>query len=108
MTNRRQFLKTASIASAAVVLPSFAATSEVTPILTPSKIRKPIVLSTWNFGLQANAAAWEVLKNNGKALDAVEAGVKVPEGDPNQYCNTIERIDHSKVLEIVVKNQILS
>ncbi len=29
-------------------------------------------------------AAWEVLKNNGKALDAVEAGVKVPEGDPNE------------------------
>lgn len=84
MTNRRQFLKTASIASAAVVLPSFAATSEETPITTPSKIRKPIVLSTWRFGLQANAAAWEVLKNNGKALDAVEAGVKIPEGDPNE------------------------
>ena len=84
MTNRRQFLKTATIASAAVVLPSFATTSEETPISTPSKIRKPIVLSTWNFGLQANAAAWEVLKNNGKALDAVEAGVKIPEGDPNE------------------------
>ena len=84
MTNRRQFLKTATIASAAVVLPSFATTSEETPIPTPSKIRKPIVLSTWNFGIQANAAAWEVLKNNGKALDAVEAGVKIPEGDPNE------------------------
>ena len=45
---------------------------------------KPIVLSTWNFGIQANAAAWEVLKNNGRALDAVEAGVKVPEGDPKE------------------------
>jgi N4-(beta-N-acetylglucosaminyl)-L-asparaginase len=84
MTNRRQFLKTATIASFAVVLPSFAATSEETPIPTPSKVRKPIVLSTWNFGLQANAAAWEVLKNNGKSLDAVEAGVKIPEGDPNE------------------------
>jgi hypothetical protein len=29
-----------------------------------------------NFGMQANVAAWDVLKNNGKALDAVEAGVK--------------------------------
>lgn len=84
MNNRRQFLKTATIASAAVVLPSFAVAAEEAPTSTPSKIRKPIVLSTWRFGLQANAAAWEVLKNNGKALDAVEAGVKIPEGDPNE------------------------
>jgi N4-(beta-N-acetylglucosaminyl)-L-asparaginase len=42
------------------------------------------VLSTWNFGLQANAAAWEILSKNGRALDAVEAGVKIPEGDPNE------------------------
>jgi isoaspartyl peptidase/L-asparaginase-like protein (Ntn-hydrolase superfamily) len=34
--------------------------------------------------LQANQAAWEVLKNKGRALDAVEAGVKIPEGDPNE------------------------
>ncbi len=73
MTNRRQFLKTATIASAAVVLPSFAATSEETPIPTPSKIRKPIVLSTWNFGLQANAAAWEVLKKLYRLLNSQSA-----------------------------------
>ncbi len=46
------------------------------------KVRKPIVLSTWRFGIEANAAAWEVLKIKGRALDAVEAGVKIPEGDP--------------------------
>ncbi len=45
---------------------------------------KPVVVSTWNFGKAANAAAWEVLKSpNGRALDAVEAGVKIPEADPN-------------------------
>jgi len=45
---------------------------------------KPVVISTWNFGKVANAAAWEVLSSaNGRALDAVEAGVKVPEADPN-------------------------
>lgn len=43
---------------------------------------KPIVLSTWNFGLQANAEAWKILSRGGKALDAVEAGARVPEGDP--------------------------
>ncbi len=42
----------------------------------------PIVISTWDFGKAANAAAWEILSKKGKALDAVEVGVKVPEADP--------------------------
>jgi N4-(beta-N-acetylglucosaminyl)-L-asparaginase len=37
------------------------------------------VLSTWRFGIEANEVAWQILKNKGRALDAVEAGVKVPE-----------------------------
>ena len=45
---------------------------------------KPIVLSTWNFGLAANEAAWKILAANGRALDAVEAGARVPEGDPKE------------------------
>ncbi|HYG38861.1 MAG TPA: N(4)-(beta-N-acetylglucosaminyl)-L-asparaginase [Cytophagales bacterium] len=43
---------------------------------------KPIVLSTWDHGLDANAEAWKILSKGGKALDAVEAGVKVTEADP--------------------------
>ena len=42
----------------------------------------PIVISTWDFGKEANAAAWEILRKGGKSLDAVEEGVKVPEADP--------------------------
>jgi N4-(beta-N-acetylglucosaminyl)-L-asparaginase len=42
----------------------------------------PIVISTWDFGREANEAAWRVLKSGGKALDAVEEGVKVAEADP--------------------------
>lgn len=45
---------------------------------------KPIVVSTWNFGLNANVEAWKILSSGGKALDAVEAGAKVPEGDPKE------------------------
>ncbi|SCC27968.1 asparaginase [Chitinophaga costaii] len=45
-------------------------------------LNKPIVISTWDFGLTANKGAWEVLSNKGRALDAVEAGVKIPEADP--------------------------
>ncbi|NBU71442.1 MAG: twin-arginine translocation signal domain-containing protein, partial [Bacteroidetes bacterium] len=36
-----------------------------------------VALSTWRFGLKANAAAWTVLNKGGKSLDAVEAGVRV-------------------------------
>ena len=43
----------------------------------------PIVISTWNHGLPANEKAWEILKNGGYSLDAVEQGARVPEGDPN-------------------------
>lgn len=43
----------------------------------------PIVISTWDTGLAANKGAWEVLSRNGRALDAVEAGVKVTEASIN-------------------------
>ena len=94
MTNRRDFLKAAAMASVAVALPSFAGKPEDENSISLEKGNtraagerseaKPIVLSTWNFGVQANGAAWEILKNNGRALDAVEAGVKIPEGDPKE------------------------
>lgn len=43
----------------------------------------PLVVSTWSHGVPANQAAWEVLGGGGRALDAVEAGVHVPEADPS-------------------------
>jgi len=48
----------------------------------PTVKDEPIVISTWDFGKVANAGAWEILKNGGRSLDAVEAGVKIPEADP--------------------------
>ncbi|MEO0046581.1 MAG: hypothetical protein RL705_1772 [Bacteroidota bacterium] len=83
MSNRRNFLKTAAVGSVALALQSFTS-KEDNSAKPKGKTNKPIVLSTWNFGVQANGAAWEVLKNNGRALDAVEAGVKIPEGDPSE------------------------
>ena len=71
------------MASVAAALPSFTGKPEEENN-PEGKENKPIVLSTWNFGVQANGAAWEVLKNKGRALDAVEAGVKIPEGDPKE------------------------
>ena len=47
------------------------------------KINKdnPIVISTWSHGIPANEASIKILENNGSALDAVEAGVRVTEAD---------------------------
>ncbi len=81
MANRRNFLKTTALATAGVALQSFRSETEAAAI-NSGKTNKPVVLSTWNFGLQANEAAWEILKKNGRALDAVETGVKLTEADP--------------------------
>ena len=72
MKTRRDFLKLSAL------LPVSTLATE------PNAVTKPIVISTWDFGLQANAAAWKILSAGGRALDAVEAGAKVPEGDPKE------------------------
>ena len=43
------------------------------------------VVSTWDFGKAANAAALARFKAGGSALDAVEAGARVPEADPANH-----------------------
>jgi len=43
------------------------------------------ILSTWDFGAAANAAALARMKSGGSLLDAVEAGAKVPEADPENH-----------------------
>ncbi len=45
-------------------------------------VKKPIILSTWKFGLEANAAGWEALTSDGTALDAVEVAANVTENNP--------------------------
>ena len=79
MISRRLFIKRSSLAVAAIGLstPGFSTSSH------QSNNKLPIVISTWNHGLPANEAAWEILEKGGHSLDAVEAGVRVPEGDPN-------------------------
>ncbi len=43
------------------------------------------VVSTWDFGKAANDAALARLTAGGTALDAVEAGARVPEADPENH-----------------------
>ena len=83
---RRKFLKNSSSATAALVAAPFLTSckEEVQPSkkAANTKASYPIVICTWNF-LNASAKAWEVLKDGGNALDAIEQGVKVEEDDVN-------------------------
>lgn len=77
MSTRRDFIKLSALGAAALPVSNLLAK----PI---QPINKPIVISTWNFGLQANAEAWKILSSGGRALDAVEAGARVPESDSSE------------------------
>lgn len=79
MINRRSFIIKSSVAIAGVSLVKSAGASN----LFQTENKFPIVISTWNHGLPANEAAWEILSKGGYSLDAVEAGARIPEGDPN-------------------------
>ena len=67
MLNRRKFLHLTALTA-----PLLAA--KKTLANNSDSVTKPIVVSTWDSGMPVNAAAWEVLSKNGRALDAVEAG----------------------------------
>ncbi len=74
-SSRRKFLKLTALAS------SWLSTSS---LHAKPLVNKPLVISTWDFGLLANVEAWKILQHGGRALDAVEAGARVPEGDPKE------------------------
>ena len=65
MASRRTFLQTTLMAAGAAMLPKARADAAAAGAK---------VVSTWDFGVPANAAAWQVLGAGGSALDAVEAG----------------------------------
>ena len=79
MINRRSFIAKSALA----VTGAMAATKIFAENVKRKANDFPIVISTWNHGMPANEAAWEILSHGGHSLDAVEAGVRVPEGDPN-------------------------
>lgn len=78
MVDRRAFLKTSLLGASALAL-----AHRVSADAAPPQAKAPSarVISTWDFGVAANRAAWAVLAKGGHALDAVETGVQVPEAD---------------------------
>jgi len=82
MSNRRTFIKGGVLGVLGTAI-----FPKLIPAITQKKNPNseegyPMVISTWKHGMPANIAAMEVLESGGKAIDAVEAGVKIPEADP--------------------------
>jgi N4-(beta-N-acetylglucosaminyl)-L-asparaginase len=82
MPGRRKFLQSSLFGAIAVAL-NKKNISPLTDEEQPSTKGNPIVISTWIAGMEANKAAWKVLASKGRALDAVEEGVKVTEASQN-------------------------
>lgn len=84
---RRKFLKNSSTITAGLISAPILASCQETKTENNesddiSTGIKPITICTWNFK-NATAKAWEVLKDGGRSLDAVEQGVMVEEADVN-------------------------
>ena len=77
MPSRRKFLHTSAAGLAGL------ATAPLAAVALPAapSVGKPIVISTWDAGVNANRGAWKILGAGGYALDAVEAGVMVTEAE---------------------------
>jgi N4-(beta-N-acetylglucosaminyl)-L-asparaginase len=82
MVNRRKFLK---ISAAGASLAALSKSSIAKSAMLPKPVGFPIVISTWDFGIVANKEAWKTLSAGGRALDAVEAGVRIPEADMHNH-----------------------
>ena len=75
MTTRRSFLAISAGLTGAAILAR----------ATESAPARYAIVSTWDFGAAANAAAFAKLSSGGSLLDAVEEGARVPEADPSNH-----------------------
>jgi len=84
MNDRRRFIKLGLAGTAAVAagcVPRQDQKEEAAGTVGRFDGNGPIILSTWNHGLPANARALAILEQGGSVLDAVEQGVMVIESD---------------------------
>ncbi|MBM3413825.1 MAG: N(4)-(beta-N-acetylglucosaminyl)-L-asparaginase [Bacteroidetes bacterium] len=80
MFNRRNFLSKMGMLTAGLTVHGI---SKGLSQQKRPKSKGPIVLSTWDAGLEANVPAWAILEKGGLALDAVEQGVRHTEDSIN-------------------------
>ena len=79
MTSRRRFLQSSLLSATTLALAQGATAA------TGKTATRPRVVSTWDFGVGANQAAWTKLAAGSSALDAVETGARWAE---ETLCNS--------------------
>ena len=80
MIKRRNFLRGSVLGALSTAFPMAANADSIVPAGKKTVVR-PIVVATWD-NRRATRAAMDTLLKGGTALDAVEAGARVPEADP--------------------------
>ena len=86
MENRRNFIKGGILGVAGTVIFSKLISAKTGKTNPNSEKGHPMVISTWRHGLAANEAAMDSLLNGGKAIDAVEIGVRVQKHNLHHLC----------------------
>lgn len=85
MSSRRGFIKKAAVGTigiTAVFNCSDSTKTEKVHAAFSKPKKKPVIISTWRHGLDANQEAWKQLKNGSSALNAIVSGVGISEADP--------------------------
>jgi N4-(beta-N-acetylglucosaminyl)-L-asparaginase len=82
MFSRRKFLSRSALGSMSVAIGTSCDANENQSSISDDVKFTPKVIATWEPNLKATEAAWEIIEQGGKAIDAVEQGVRVPEADP--------------------------
>ena len=63
MSNRRNFIKNLGALSLLLGASKISVNAQTPKKPASKKVNKPIVLSTWRFGIEANAEAWKVFQS---------------------------------------------
>lgn len=81
MLSRRNFLRLPLFSIPVLLIDK--ARGQSSPVVSRQRVKMPVVVSTWDSGVRANAAAWPMLAGKGSALDAVEAAGRAAEAEPS-------------------------
>lgn len=82
MFSRRKFLSRSALGSISLAFGSSCNAKEKQSSSPDDGTFTPKVIATWEPNIKATQVAWKVIEEGGKAIDAVEQGVRVPEADP--------------------------
>ena len=81
--NRRRFLELPSLGILGLLARDTFGQKTSSRQTSVTRVKTPVVVSTWDSGLTANRAAWPVLSKAGSVLDAVEAAGRASEDEPS-------------------------